>query len=68
MRKTICYPFQGKQCSITEILKYYRDKGINVERSQLNAEIRKVTDIVGKKREHNRRNVFKYNKKSGESN
>ena len=48
MPQKVCYPFKGELVHLAIVLKYYRDKGIEIGRAQLNNVIKETVDDIGR--------------------
>ena len=48
MPQKVCYPFKGELVPLAIVLKYYRDKGIEIGRAQLNNVIKETVDDIGR--------------------
>ena len=46
--KAFLYPFQGKMMPLREIIRYYRYKGIDIDRNFLSTIIRQKADEIGR--------------------
>ena len=47
-RGTHQYPFRGKMVTLSDISRYYNNKGIELNHTMFTAEVKKVADKVGR--------------------